>query len=356
MRRSSRSIRPLAAGLVGLVALSVLGALAIWMGKDAFAPKGESVSDGAALMSVDQRDEIAAHHGYLLLDYDIDYRVVTAEGVGDISRFAAARFADMGVGAASATGRGLLLVIAPAQDRVRLEVGYALEGVFPDAFVAYVEQRQMVPFFRADRVADGILAATELIVTRTQRAAANAGFEGEAWMAGSGGGGATAQAAIGQGWVNEGRAGGSSGAAATAAGRSPEETLGRYLEAMAARNGDPGLALYTAETQRMLRNWVMTPAQMTNVARAYRNCTPEPARSGPSGDLAVIRYPVSQRQCAPWFFRRGAGGWALDLTMMQSAIRFGRSNAWHFDLAASHPYGFAFADWAFDANGFPVAD
>jgi uncharacterized protein len=314
------------------------------------------VDDGAALMSRDQRARVAEHHGYLLQDFDIDYRVVTARDVGDISRFAVVRFADLGVGEASASGRGLLLVIDPTQDRVRLEVGYALEGVFPDAFVAYVEQRQMVPFFRAGRVADGILAATELIVTRAQRAAANAGFEGEAWMAGSGGGGATANADIGQGWTNDGDGGMSSAGSKTAAGRSPEETLGRYLAAMAARNGDPGLPLYTDATQGLLRNWVMTPAQMSNVARTYRGCTSEPARKDASGDLAVIRYPAAQRQCAPWFFRRGARGWALDLTMMQKAIRFGRSNAWRFDPAADHPYRFAFADWRFDGNGFPLED
>ena len=213
----------------------------------------------------------------------------------------------------------------------------------------------MVPFFRADRVADGILAATELIVTRAQRAAANAGFEGEAWMAGSGGAGATAAAGIGQGWTNE-PAGGDGAASAVVAGPTPEITLARYLSAMEARNSNPGLALYTAETQVMLRDWVMTPAQMTNVARTYRSCTPERARRDPSGELAVIRYPAAQRQCAPWFFRRSPSGWALDLTMMQTAIRFGRSNAWRFDTAASHPYGFAFADWRFDGNGFPLED
>ncbi|HEX9767804.1 MAG TPA: TPM domain-containing protein [Kiloniellales bacterium] len=341
-----------------------MGAIIVLAGLFAlFAPAGEpaaaaAVDDGAALMSEDQRARVAEYHGYLFKDHDIDYRVVTAEDVGDISHFAVVRFADLGVGEASSAGRGLLLVIDPAQDRVRLEVGYALEGAFPDAFVAYVEQRQMAPFFRAGRVADGILAATELIVTRAQRAAANAGFEGEAWMAGSGGGGATANADIGQGWTNEATSGATVGVpsedAATAAGRSPEETLGRYLGAMAARNGDPGLALYTAETQGMLRNWVMTPAQMTNVARTYRGCTPERTRTDASGDLAVIRYPVAQRECAPWFFRRGDRGWGVDLTMMQRAIRFGRSNAWHFDLAADHPYRFAFADWRFDANGFPL--
>lgn len=335
-------------------ALIVAGLLSLAY-QEASAVEG-AVDDSAALMSPSQRARIADHHGYLLQDYDIDYRVVTAREVGDINHFAVRRFADLAVGEGSETRRGLLLVIDPAQDRVRLEVGYVLEGVFPDSFVAYVEHRQMVPFFRAKRVADGILATTELIVTRAQRAAANAGFDGEAWMTGSGGGGATAQAAIGLGWTNEGNDDSSTDRSTTAAGRSPEETLSRYLNAMAARNGNPDLDLYTAETQRMLRNWVMTPAQMTNVARTYRSCSAEPSRSDTSGDLAVIRYPISQRQCAPWFFQRNGSGWALDLTMMQRSIRFGRSNAWHFDLETNHAYEFAFADWQFDRKGFPVDD
>ena len=69
----------------------------------------------------------------------------------------------------------------------------------------------------------------------------------------------------------------------------------------------------------------------------------------------MIRYPIPQRACAPFFFERIAGAWALDLTMMQRAVRFGRSNAWRFDPGAEHSYAFAFEDWRFDRNGFPMA-
>ena len=41
------------------------------------------------------------------------------------------------------------------------------------------------------------------------------------------------------------------------------------------------------------------------------------------------------------------------MTMMQTSIRFGRSNAWHFVPGNDHPYRFAFTDWNFDRNGFP---
>lgn len=49
------------------------------------------------------------------------------------------------------------------------------------------------------------------------------------------------------------------------------------------------------------------------------------------------------------------GRWRLDLTMMQGAIRLGRSNAWHFARWVEHPYEFAFEDWSLDRHGFPRA-
>ncbi|MDX1385086.1 MAG: TPM domain-containing protein [Thermoanaerobaculia bacterium] len=311
------------------------------------------VDDEAALLSAEQRRFVSRFHALLVDDHDIDYRVVTVSDVGDVDRYAVERFEDSFGDSRSRSGRGLLLVVDAGQDLVRMEVAYALEPVFPDAFVAYVEREQMVPFFRAGRIADGILAATELVVTRAQRAAAEAGFESEVWATASGGGGAVSRAEIGAGGgsapATEGRiAGGRAPAADT-----PAAVLEAYLTAMANRDGRPDLPFYSSATRRMLRDWVVTPAQMDSVVRTYRGCTPEPARFAADGMLAVIRYPVSERACAPFFFERAADGWRLDLTLMQQAIRFGRSNAWRFDPAVRHPYGFGFEDWSFDAVGFP---
>jgi hypothetical protein len=146
----------------------------------------------------------------------------------------------------------------------------------------------MVPFFRAGRVADGILATTELIVMRAQRAAANAGFEDEAWAAVSGGAGATAPADLNAGPVARRPAAGPR----PAAGTTPGATLQAYFKAMDRRDDAPDLAIYTPATRDMLRGWVVTPAQMDTLVKSYRRCHPEPVRFGPGADLAVIRYPV----------------------------------------------------------------
>jgi uncharacterized protein len=334
-----------------LIAALLLALAGYWL--IAPLPDSELVEDGAGLMTEAERGFLARYHDRLLAGHDIDYRVLTARGLGDVNQAAVARFEEIAQDLRSETGRGLLLVVDAEQDLVRLEVSYALEGVFPDAFVAYVEERQMVPFFERGRVADGILATTELIVTRAQNAAANAGFESEAWIAGSGGAGATTAANLDANLGAGPAPVQPTNQAPVSPGRSPGETLAAYLTAMADRNADPNLDIYTAETRRMLSQWVVTRAQMDNLVKTYRRCQPGSLRLSPGDARAVIRYPQAARHCAPWFFERDGAAWALDLTMMQQAIRFNHDNYWRLDPSVAHPYGFAFEDWRFDRHGFP---
>ena len=340
MRSPSASrVAPASYRLFALAALALFGACSD-------APRS-TVDDRAGLLAPAERAQIETFHGLLLADHDIDYHVVTAVDAGDLSRAAIDTFAARQVGIASTTGRGLLLLIDPAQNQVRLEVSAALEGVYVDAFVAHLEQRQMVPFFQRRRIADGILATTELIVERAIRAQRQAGFDGEVWTAFSAGGGATSEAGIGQAPSTSTR-----GAAIVARGDEPAAVVQAYLDAMSARNANPNSAIFSNATREMLAKWVVTPAQMDNIARTYRDCHAEAPQI--EADRAVIRYAPAERACAPWFLIKEDGDWRLDLTMMQGSIRFGRNNAWHFTPGAVHPYRFAFADWRFDANGFPL--
>lgn len=300
-------------------------------------------------MTPEQGDSVAAYHARLLAEHDIDYRVLTA-AAPDIDRFSHDAFAELGVGGESASGRGLLLVIDPGTDRLRLEVSATLEGVFTDAFVAYLQQRQMVPFFEVGRVADGILATTELIFARAQEAEAGRAFDPRLGEGFSAGGGAATAARIGAGGVRA-RVAREEDLAPQA---TPEATVAAYLDAMARRNSRSDLGIYSDDTQAMLRSWTMTPAQMDNVAHSYRKCRGAETRYSDGGDLAVIRYAAANRQCAPWFLRRQDARWALDLMASQEAVRFNHRNQWRFADPDHHTFAFAFADWRFDRQGFPI--
>jgi uncharacterized protein len=306
------------------------------------------VRDDAELLTAEQRRSIEAYHDFLLGDHGIDYRIETLRGVGDLDRYANRRFGELEIGGKAGASRGLLLVIDAEQDRVRLEVGRALEGTFPDVFVAYLERRQMEPFFRVDRVGDGILAATELLVERVVGEPESRGPAHSAAGAGSAGGGASAPAELGRGGDSRAGAG-----FEVAGGRSPTDAVAAYLDAMQRRNARPDLELYTRATRQFLAGRVMTDAQMDAVARAYRSCRAEPVQIGAAGERAVLGYPPADRRCAPWLLVREEGLWRLDLATASRAIRFGRDNSWRFDGGAPAAYAFAFADWSFDAHGFP---
>ena len=59
---------------------------------------------------------------------------------------------------------GLLLVVAKDDRKVRIEVGYGLEGAIPDITAGRVIQEYLVPYFRQGDYASGILAATAQLV------------------------------------------------------------------------------------------------------------------------------------------------------------------------------------------------
>jgi uncharacterized protein len=224
---------------------------------------GDPVDDGARLLPEEARAQVTECHAYLLKDHDIDYRVVTRKSSADIDAFAAEAFTKRRIGSKSRTGKGLLLVIDAGQNQARLTVGHGLESVFPDAFAAYVELRQMVPFLRTGNAAEGVLAASELIITRADRAKAGLGPEGETWHSGSSGGAAPAGL----------NAGGRSRALALGPdfgpGVTPRAMLVGSLQALAKGDAYPQLSLHAPETRPVLAHHTLTPAPMLNAIRIH---------------------------------------------------------------------------------------
>lgn len=311
------------------------------------------IDDRAALMSAEQSDWMGQYHKKLLEEFDMDYRVLTVPGLPeDINAFTFRAFQQDEVGSNSKSGRGLLLVIDSKGGSVRLETSAALESIYTDAFVRYIEERQMIPFFRENRVADGVLATTELIFSRAMDAQSGREFVPPMDSFSSGGGAKTA-AKIGAGKDATFR----QGAMSQSNGErgSPAQVVDLYIRAMEKRLGSPDLPIYSEATKHMMANWTVTPAQMDMVAKTYAGCPLESVKAGGGAyaAYAVVRYSVDQRQCSPYFLVQENGGWKLDLTMMQRALGFNHRNEWHFRGAIPAEYAFAFNDWNLDQHGFP---
>jgi uncharacterized protein len=63
---------------------------------------------------------------------------------------------------------GAILVIVPNERKLRIEVGYGLEGVLPDAIASRIIREVIVPEFRANNYVGGIEAGLDAILKVTQ--------------------------------------------------------------------------------------------------------------------------------------------------------------------------------------------
>ena len=61
---------------------------------------------------------------------------------------------------------GVLLIVAPSEHKVRIEVGYGLERRVTDPFAARVIRERIVPRFTAGDFPSGIIAGSDAIIAR----------------------------------------------------------------------------------------------------------------------------------------------------------------------------------------------
>ena len=106
-----------------------------------------------ALEAQSQRQLVVATvpdlNGYDIADYG--YQLGRHWGLGDKER-----------------DDGALLLVAPNERKVRIEVGYGLEGYLTDALAALIIQNTILPAFRNGDFAGGIEAGTDAIIAQLQ--------------------------------------------------------------------------------------------------------------------------------------------------------------------------------------------
>jgi len=59
---------------------------------------------------------------------------------------------------------GAILLVAPTEHKVRIEVGYGLEPVLTDALSSVILQEQVLPKFRSGDIDGGVAAGTNAII------------------------------------------------------------------------------------------------------------------------------------------------------------------------------------------------
>lgn len=88
--------------------------------------------------------------------------VETLEGQS-IEEYAGGLFREWGIGDSN-TDRGLLVLVAPNERKVRIEVGCGLEGVISDALASEIIQTKMIPDYRNGRLEAGTIAGVDALI------------------------------------------------------------------------------------------------------------------------------------------------------------------------------------------------
>jgi uncharacterized protein len=231
----------------------------------------------------------------------------------------------------------------------------ALEPIYTDAFVSYIERKGFVPYFRDNKIADGVYVATELSRDRAFEAR-----EGKEFMppmqSRSIGGGAKTDALIGQ-KDPDAKQGDN---VLAKVGESPMNVLNNYLVAIKKHNQNPNLDIYTDSTKEFFKKWTVTQINQSNEAKFLAKCM-NGKRTYYSHDnnyAVLLNDPVKRRKCSPYFFKKEQGKWKLDIATMSRILRFNADMLWHFDRGERLKgegiyYAFAFDGLTFGKNGYP---
>jgi uncharacterized protein len=155
-------MRLLRASLAGLLVLSLASLAALALDFPALTGR---VVDQADILSPAVRTDVATQSKELEEKSGIQLVVATVPSLqgGDIETFANQLFRAWELGQAQ-KNNGILLLVAPNERKVRIEVGYGLEGTLTDAISKFIIENSILPRFKAGDFPGGIRRGIEDII------------------------------------------------------------------------------------------------------------------------------------------------------------------------------------------------
>jgi uncharacterized protein len=131
-----------------------------------FPPLTGRVVDQANIMTPEARSDIEAKLKDLEDKSSIQLVVATIKSLqgGDIETYANELFRNWKLGQAQ-KNNGVLLLVAPNEHKVRIEVGYGLEGTLTDALSSVIISSAIVPRFKTGDFSGGISRGVDGIIS-----------------------------------------------------------------------------------------------------------------------------------------------------------------------------------------------
>jgi uncharacterized protein len=162
--RFSSSLAPRSAGPLVVIAALIWAGLAVCA--ITFPPLTGRVTDEAGVLSTGARDALSSKLGELEAKSGIQLVVATVTSLQgeEIEPYANALFRTWKLGEKD-KNNGVLLLVAPNEHRVRIEVGYGLEGTLTDALSKIIIANAIAPRFKAGDFDGGVSRGVDDIIT-----------------------------------------------------------------------------------------------------------------------------------------------------------------------------------------------
>jgi len=156
--------------LLGAVALVLLRVLPLAAGDVQLPTLRGFVTDAAGVLSAAEQARLRSVIEGLRARTGAEIAVVTVPTTAPLDDFSyAMRLADAWKPGHAGTDTGVVFLVATQDRKLRVLVGYGLEGILPDGLVGEIEDREVVPEFRAGRMGSGIVRGVEALATRIER-------------------------------------------------------------------------------------------------------------------------------------------------------------------------------------------
>ncbi len=155
------------AGLPGLLFALILSLL--WTPALAAAPQFPELTgrvvDNAHVLSPQVQADLTAKLAALEQKNSRQLVVVTLPTLGgyEIEDYGYQLLRHWGIGQ-KGVNNGVVFIIVPTEHKVRIEVGYGLEGTLTDALSSVILQREVLPRFKSGDVQGGVVAGTDALI------------------------------------------------------------------------------------------------------------------------------------------------------------------------------------------------
>ena len=152
-----KTLRPLARITALLIlTLAFLSPLA-WSEEKLPSPVG-LINDFAGIISPEYEEKMNLLAREVLYETGATVAVVTLKDIGgsNVDEFTNRLYENWGVGK-KGEDRGVMLLIALKERKVRIEVGYGLEGIIPDGLAGQIRDQAMVPYLKKGDYGMGLL-------------------------------------------------------------------------------------------------------------------------------------------------------------------------------------------------------